>query len=402
MKPSARKAIALLAFPLLWGAALLWYMWLALRWPQPPPGSAMTVPNRTGLLLGGILFLAYPAGLLVVAMWRRLRQRKRDIGWAIDATLTGLAAVGLPSGALLPLIDQRLVPWTWWVPSIFFLAAPWFAAIVLARQREFGPWRFAALFGALLVNVAVVAGSVGYFLSPREEASLRLSGRRQLRVFFYPFDTNVLTEDISNTPFLYRGKVLGRNLGGEYGNWLIVRPDGMPYPQKVGSRLRPLQGVLLYRPAAKFVVHAFPYHFYSSPEIGCATNLAYDIETGQCWGFWELPELSPFILIGADDRLNRDDANALLRLYGTGGASQYINTPETETLAKDASNPNPEVRKLVAQMLGQRPLREQFLGDDERKLVQKTLRQMSAQDPDPGVRQVARTALALEQEKHHQ
>jgi len=400
MKPSARKTIAILAFPpLLWGAALLWYASRATEWRWDSAGSVLVVCNPTVLLLGGVILLAYLAGLLVVAMWRLLRPRKRDSRWVIDATLTALAAVGLPGSALLLLLTGQTSARVFLVFYFFFLAAPWLAAIVLARQREFGSRRFEAFIGALLVSMAVLAGSTGYTLRAREEASLRLPGDRQLRVFFFAFEINVLTEDVSDTPLLYRGKILGSNMGSEYSNWLIVRPDGMPYPRKPASQPRPLHGVLLYRPAARFVVHAFPFRFYRGSEVGCATNLAYNFGTGKCWGFSDLAGLSPFILIGADDRLNRDDANALLRLYRTGGEGAYINTPATETVAKDASHPNPEVRKLIAQMLGQGFLGGYFMDDKERKLVQKILRQMSAQDPDPGVRQVARTALALEQQK---
>jgi len=230
---------------------------------------------------------------------------------------------------------------------------------------------------------------VFYFFAFRpwdDRAQLSVPGHGVYHVQ-HQWETDLLTEEVSRGRLFLKARVLGD--AGEYDGALVVRPKGAKQyafsadgpPFTLGKD----DGRLVTSPDGRWILFIYAYSTFPQDVHGCATNLAYSLSARSFCGGQNLPSLSPFVLIRAEDSLLPGDVGALVYVLENNQAYVHVE-PDIELLVQDASHPDPRVREVVARMLPHYRY--------DRPVVLETLTRAAAQDPDLNVRQAAQASLS--------
>ena len=323
-----------IAFPLLLGAAMVWYAWPRSGY-APMPGSILVTHYPAVARKAAAVLIVYCAvALLLGGIWGAIRSRR---------TLLGRIA--------LLVADLAIVAFACVIASGF---------LDVTYGLAFRPWD--------------------------DHGAIRMPNGRTYHVLHF-WETYLLAEEVGRSPLFLQTRVLGS--AGEYDGTLLVRPRGdrryafpsNPEAPGFGKHAgRPVtdsgRRTVLYVWGDVTQTKAIPY---------CATSLAYDLASASFLGGEKLPLLSPFLLVGPEDALEPDDVRALLYVLGNGQQYVYVR-PDIQVLVRDARHPNPKIRELVARMLSH----YQY----DRLVVLQTLTRLAAHDPDPNVRKAGQASLS--------
>jgi hypothetical protein len=264
----------------------------------------------------------------------------------------------------------------------------WFLFASRAARRM---WVYAAALGPLAVMASPVLLGIWFFgCHPwKDTAQLRVSDGRMLHVQRF-WESDILTEELDHHPLFLQTRVIA-GAYGEYFNVALVRPAASDYDfPSPAERYDPWKsksaGRLVQSTDGRFVAFIYQYKGYPSNRIGCATNLVYDLATGERWDairdMERLLSLSPFVLVGRSDPINTADVEAMMV---TGG--QYVGRcQDPATIGSLRAHPNPWVRVAVSRW-------QQTLSQDVRTL-RRELAQEAEAHSDRGQRIAAREALA--------
>jgi hypothetical protein len=282
--------------------------------------------------------------------------------WALLALLAG-TALGLIAGAS----RRRPMRWHGWV-------------VLVAVQ-------LALTFALATVPLSMLWVTYYYRCHPwQDTAHLRTRGGPVFHVQQYE-QWDVLSEEVGKDRFFLRTRVVGATKGSRDG-MPLVRPTGaaayqLPWSDWYANKNT---GKVIESQDGRWVLFAFAYA-YTEPLRGlprldrleCRTTLAYDLRSGRVYAGKTLAKLSPFILVGPRDALDDDDVKALreLRRYDFSIGKLY----EFDAVAQGTKHPNPAVRRLAAQMLG-----EFWDAKDDAMAV---LTKLARDDPDAAVRKAA-------------
>jgi hypothetical protein len=410
--------------PLLLLAALVCYVW-----PRTTVGDdfrgTVVLHDRALVRKGaGALVACWGAWLLAFSVRALLGEPQ---GWArIGLVALGLIAFGLLVGTVA----------TWPFAGWFLLIAAALCSASVAvlhgamtgcRGRLIAPIAMALLMTPLLPIAYLIAHDwieASRLALPDGRTFIVLQS--QVGVVHDNAAGHMLAEEATAGRLFTRAIAIGGRMGGPPGHDpVVIRPaespgydadwnEAMSHPF---SRLE--HGSLVLADGVSLVAFVYP-DAYSSDPPPCALYLAWDLQTrtfyGSPWilamGSHTVYEISPFVLIGADDELNKADVSAALRDRRDRFSDPVV---DFDLLERESTHPNPRVRQLVPHLAAARydgeisSLRGRlgYAEPEERKELGRSLdaleecRQnavrwmtgMAETDPDTGVRKAAFAAL---------
>ena len=274
------------------------------------------------------------------------------------------------------------------------LAVAWCLTLVFLLHRLVARRsRAQAIAAAVTLVLVPFGGFVGTVVSGlagwRDVSHLRVLGGGTYHVQCQ-WESDALTEETGGGPLFLRTKLIGVN-PNERGYRAIVRPSGLKQFDLAAATSPgcPDAGRLAQSRDGRWLICLCAWQGSPKPKMGCATSLVYDLKLKTFYGDGTLADISPFLLIGPDDRLNGKDLEALLYTRGSVGQEYIRGDTEVPVLCRECTNPNREVRTAAAKMLTQIDL----WNDRDVALARRTLGRMSGDDSSPGVRQAASEAL---------
>jgi hypothetical protein len=268
------------------------------------------------------------------------------------------------------------------------------------QKRPAGFWRATAIvYGQLaLVGLPAVFVSalfvVGYNLWSHPWTDLgpiRVPANGTYHVQRYS-RTDLFTRELNRDRLFWRSVVVG-SFDNHYGAVAMVRPaNAVSFNLKRTMADRSPLSRIAFSHDARWIMWLFTREDYSwrlgeaeHAWRGCYAYFVYDRSQDALYGGERLRDLSPFILIGAKDKLDTSDVEALLRESRQDSSLERWRM--LSVTIKDAANPNPAVRRAAARALWE------FWKEPRRPAA--LLRKMSQTDPDPAVRKTARRCLYL-------
>jgi len=329
----------LLAVPPVLVGAMVWYA-TDRAGPSPAPGSILVTHYPELIRQAKQVLLVCWLGAIVLLFYGVARRRttpvsERDM-WGVTLALLGLVAL---------LTGPRL-PWNIGLPH---LVVAWIAAVaVVGRERRL------VLYAAMLVLGLAVP--LFYLDTPvlwpawRDRGSLQARDGNTYHVQRWQVlqaESEAFTQEISRGTLFLRTRVIG-DVYGEFSSAPLVRPAGGQYDIERGAYRGAMSGPrrLIQSKDGRWIL----FIYYGGPETpstrGCWTSLAYDVPARKLIADTGLRGLSPFILIGPSDMLNRGDLDELAEARQTPSRA-----PRDDVLEADLSHPNPRVREAVAQLL---------------------------------------------------
>jgi len=305
------------ALPAICLAAITWYAW---------PRSDVTPKLGSVITAGYPCLLWVPVGLLVghclvyVVAWSAWERPVSGIArtvWRAALITLGFVALnvvglllifGLPFLVALPLLSVA--------PALtLFLALGVAGAFLFMTSRVARrAWVYAAAVGPLAVIMSPIVLPVYYFGSHpwRHAAQLPLPDGRVYHVQRF-WESDVLTRELSRDALFLRTQVIAGSYS-EYLSVALVRP-AQPGYEFARNRVWKDGGRLVRSTDGGIIAFIYGFHSYSSKTTGCATDLVYNLSTGQRWSTDDNPErlftVSPFVLLGPTDRLNTGDVQAM-------------------------------------------------------------------------------------------
>ena len=286
-----------------WLAAAVWYYWPRCG-ATPRAGDVLVLPTlRVADRLGAVLAVLIGC-LLAYLLLTVLRPRRRRIAVYLIAAQLGLAFVLIPCFVLM----LSLVVGAW--------APGWYGSI-----------------------------------------TGRVRGNDYVILYRHPGGALALASPLASTRFFYRMRVLGF-APGPYVALPTVRPVGqakyaLTPPRELGVS-GPGSFVLSSSGRQLLLIYAHTLEDDAGAvQTECYTGAVYDLATRAFHGGPTVARVSPFLLVGARDRLEPSDRVSLLRhaKYHDAGWMSDEAIPAS-TLLPELHNPNPRVRALVAEMLG--------------------------------------------------
>ncbi len=363
-------------FPIIALTAIVLYVW-----PRSDPGprqGAIIWAFRPRLLLipVGALIVHWISYLLILLVSERRATRRL---WIF---IVGAIALALVFAVLLMLPRN-----TFLATMLLSLPAALTIVLLLGWKREKQFWMYGAGITPLVGSVCPYLLVIFVFWSHpwNDAAQLRLPDGRIFHVQRF-WESDILTQEISNDFLFLRTKVIVGNYN-EYAGLAIVRPEGAAYnwnkPKNRYSTGKST-GKLVSSTDGKFIAFIFPYDSYPNNKVGCATNLAYNLRTGQRWGAEktnEIYDFSPFALVGPTDKININDVEAM-----TEGDGAWVSSCQNKEVIKGLRrSENPWIRVAVARW-------QKTLPRDAPNL-RKSLQWEAEWHPDPAQCAAAREAL---------
>jgi len=372
-----------IAFPLLLGAAMVWYSWP--RTGQSPHEGSLVTMHYARLMWAatGLLSLYWGVTLLFL------------VRGAAGAPGSGARTAVLVSGALaLVSVAGVLALWSSgsWVTGWYLLVVACCSSAVLSGcYRSLRGWSgrgVKAVFAVLVVALVVLPAAPLLYWAGKpwiDTSQLRLPDGRIFHIqrnrggdVFDSEEMYLLTREVSKGRLFLKTEAIACAYG-PFEPVLVIRPERPAYNLRPPRSTRPgrdKSGGRLVVGRDGMILFIYPYVDRFDKLSGCATNLAYDPDSGLFLSGDGLGLVSPFVLIAARDAPNRNDLAALLRYQGP--------LASAEVVVREAANPNPRVREAVAHMLTSY--------HDPLETINATLRSLAAHDPDPAVRKAARTS----------
>ncbi len=342
-----------------WLAVMTWYVWPRSE-TELRPEAVIVAPRHEMIRAASLALLAL---LCVTLLWLFVGARRgRRLEWQRQAGLLALQ-VGL----------------------VFGVASPVLVMLWVSYQEWSRPWRDLSELRA--------AGGKTYHVQLLEDVYVLSDGYAQA------WDVYALSEEVSADQLFRRTTLIGWPERGDR-EVPVVRPAGedeydLTWTKSLVERRR---GRLLQSRDGRWVVFAYAeanwyYSSDSDVRIDCMMAFAYDTQQAEFHAGASLMELSPFLLIGADDGLNQDDLEGLLSIR----RSPYYNIEDTYKIgiiSESATHANSSVRGVAAQMLG-----EYW---DDYEATQATLKALAEADPDEAVREAAKGALVTLDERREE
>jgi hypothetical protein len=330
----------------------VWVLTAALFWYTHPrggfgvgPGDTVWVYYPRTVDYGKALLAAYwgcMAIALGVRLWRHPRLDTRRWVTASLAALIACTAVGYGSGRFLPRPggDNLFAVGT----LAGLLGVLLAVGLALSRRPRFGLVSLGLSLLAALPLACLEAPDMWGGWSDICQATA--PNGRTYRVLFKGMmqaRTYVLAE-ARRGPLFIRATVLGN--AGEANYWypVLVRPRdaGMPAPPGRGMLLTSRDGMWLVSVTCRY------------PGDGREVRFAYNLRERRLYHGSSLEAVSPFLLIGPTDSLDPEDV-ARLRAEPWPPPDPKDTREIPTGLLLERANPNPEVRRLVAELLAKPP-----------------------------------------------